>query len=165
MPPAHGKVRITVSDQTKSIDVDVPVRTAYNQWTQFESFPHFMEGVKEVRQINDTTLHWIAEVGGKQKEWDAKITEQTPDERVAWRSIDGAPNAGVVTFHRLGANQTRVTLQMDYDPEGFVESVGDKLGLMGRRIEGDLKKFKEFIESRGVETGAWRGEVNQSKSR
>ena len=153
-----------MSEQTKSIDVNVPVRTAYNQWTQFESFPHFMEGVKEVRQINDTTLHWVANVGGKTKEWDAKITEQIPDERVAWQSIDGAPNAGVVTFHRIGDMQTRVTLQMDYDPEGFVENIGDKLGMMGHRLEDDLKKFKEFIESRGSATGAWRGEVNQSKT-
>ncbi|HEY7293953.1 MAG TPA: SRPBCC family protein [Dehalococcoidia bacterium] len=146
----------------KTIEVNVPVRTAYNQWTQFESFPRFMEGVQEVRQLDNTRLHWRAKIGGKEKEWDAKITEQTPDQRVAWTSIAGAKNAGVVTFHRLGDDATRVTLQMDFDPEGFVESAGDAIGVPERRVEGDLKHFKEFIESRGTETGAWRGEVKQT---
>jgi uncharacterized membrane protein len=146
----------------KSIDVEVPVRTAYNQWTQFEEFPRFMEGVKEVRQIDDTHLHWRAEIAGKDEEWDAKITEQTPDMRVAWTNTSGAQNAGVVTFHRLGDNLTRVMLQTEYDPHGFVENVGDALGFVTRRVEGDLKRFKEFIESRGQETGAWRGEVRQT---
>ncbi|MEX0781210.1 MAG: SRPBCC family protein [Dehalococcoidia bacterium] len=143
----------------KSIDVNVPVRTAYNQWTQFEDFPRFMEGVKEVRQLDDTTLRWKAEVAGKEKEWDAKISEQEPDKRVAWTSTGGADNAGVVTFHYIDANSCRVTLQMDYDPEGFTENVGDALGFVGRRVEGDLGRFKDFIEDRGGETGAWRGEV------
>src|SRR5579885_1170006 len=111
-----------------SIDVNVPVRTAYNQWTQFESFPHFMEGVQEVRQLDDTRLHWRAKIGGKEKEWDAKITEQQPDQRIAWTSTSGAENAGVVTFHRIDDNRTRVTLQLDFDPEGFVENVGDAVG-------------------------------------
>ncbi len=146
----------------KAIDVNVPVRTAYNQWTQFEEFPRFMEGVQEVRQLDDTHLHWRAEVGGKEKEWDAVITEQLPDERVAWRSTSGAENAGVVTFHRLGPDQTRIMLQVEYDPEGLVENTGDAMGFVSRRVEGDLKRFKEFIENRGRETGAWRGTVQQS---
>ena len=143
----------------ESIDVEVPVSTAYNQWTQFEEFPKFMEGVESVTQIDDTHLHWVAEVAGKHKEWDAEITEQHPDERVAWNSISGAPNAGVVTFHRLDDRTTRVTLQMDVEPEDAVESAGTALGFLQRRVKGDLERFKEFIEGRGVETGAWRGEV------
>ena len=146
----------------KSIDVDVPVRTAYNQWTQFEAFPEFMEGVVEVRQLGDTRLHWKAKVAGKEKEWDAEITEQKPDERVAWKAVDGAPNSGVVTFHRIDEGKTRVMLQLEAEPEGVIEEVGDKLGLFGHRVEGDLKRFKEFIESRGAETGGWRGQVDQT---
>jgi uncharacterized membrane protein len=148
-----------MSEIMESIDVNVPVRTAYDQWTQFESFPKFMEAVKEVRQLDDTTLEWVADVAGKEKRWKAKITEQKPDERVAWTSVDGARNAGVVTFHRLGEGVTRVTLQLDVDPEGPIENVGDALGVVKRQVQGDLKRFKEFIESRGQETGAWRGEV------
>ena len=144
----------------KSIDVNVPVRTAYNQWTQFEEFPNFMEGVKEVRQEGDTHLLWRADVGGKDEEWEAEISEQVPDKRVAWTSTGGeAKNAGVVTFHYIDANSCRVTLQMDYDPEGFTETVGDKLGFVSRRVNGDLERFKDFIEARGTESGAWRGEV------
>jgi uncharacterized membrane protein len=150
---------------TKSIDVRVPVRTAYDQWTQFEEFPRFMEGVKSVKQLDDTHLHWIAEIGGQTKEWDAEITEQVPDERIAWRSTSGAQNAGVVTFHRLGDGLTRVTLQMEYEPEGTAESIGDALGFVSRRVEGDLERFRDFIEGRGVETGAWRGEVRQDPTR
>ncbi len=150
---------------TKSIDVRVPVRTAYDQWTQFEEFPRFMEGVKSVKQLDDTHLHWIAEIGGQTKEWDAEITEQIPDERIAWRSTSGAKNAGVVTFHRLGDGLTRVTLQMEYEPEGAAESIGDALGFVSRRVEGDLERFRDFIEGRGVETGAWRGEVRQDPTR
>lgn len=145
----------------KSIDVAVPVRTAYNQWTQFETFPEFMEGVVEVTQLDDTRLHWKARVGGKEKEWDAEITEQKPDQRIAWRAVDGAPNAGVVTFHPLNDSQTRVMLQLEAEPEGLVEEVGDKLGVFGRRVEKDLERFKDFVESRGTETGAWRGEVER----
>lgn len=151
-----------MSNVTKSIDVNVPVRTAYNQWTQFESFPEFMEGVEEVRQLDDTNLHWRTNIGGHKAEYDAVVTEQIPDERVAWRSSTGKSNAGVVTFHRLGDNQTRVTVQIDYEAEGVVENVGDKLGFDDRRIQGDLDHFKEFIESQGAATGAWRGEVQQT---
>jgi uncharacterized membrane protein len=148
---------------TKSIDVDVPVRVAYDQWTQFEEFPRFMEGVQEVQQLDDERLHWIAEIGGNQQEWDARITEQHPDERIAWTSTTGAKNAGVVTFHRISDMRTRVTLQLDYEPEGMVETVGDALGVVDRRVQGDLERFKEFIESRQVPTGAWRGEIENPK--
>ena len=151
-----------MSEIIETIDVAVPVHTAYNQWTQFESFPEFMEGVKSVRQLDDTTVHWVANIAGKTKEWDAKITEQTPDQRIAWTAIDGAHNAGVVTFHRIADTQTRVTLQLDVDPEGPVENLGDALGLVHRRVKGDLERFEKFIESRGTETGAWRGTVDQS---
>ena len=149
----------------ESIDVEVPVSTAYNQWTQFEEFPRFMEGVKSVTQKDDTHLHWIAEVAGKEKEWDAEITEQHADERVAWRATSGAENAGVVTFHRMDDETTRVTLQLDVEPDGPVESVGTALGFLQRRVKGDLERFKEFIESRGRETGAWRGEVEAGAQR
>jgi uncharacterized membrane protein len=143
----------------ESIDLDVPVGTAYNQWTQFEEFPRFMASVQEVRQVDDTHLHWRAEVAGKIKEWDAEITEQRPDERIAWRSTGGVHNAGVVTFHRLSDSRTRVMLQMDYDPETFGEKVGDALGGVKLTAKGNLQRFKELIERRGVETGAWRGTV------
>ena len=145
----------------KSIDVEVPVRTAYNQWTQFEDFPLFMEGVQRVDQLSDTRLHWVADIGGTRKEWDARITEQTPDDRVAWTSETGARNAGVVTFHKLSPDKTRIMLQMEYAPDDAVETIGDALGFVSRRVSGDLERFKEFIESRGRETGAWRGEVKQ----
>ena len=147
----------------QSIEVNVPVRTAYNQWTQFEDFPHFMEGVEKVNQIDDINLHWVAEILGQHREWDAKITEQTPDERIAWTNTDGARNAGVVTFHRLDDNTTRVMLQMEFEPEGFGEKAADALGLVKSRSKGDLERFKTFIEERGTETGAWRGEVDQNK--
>jgi uncharacterized membrane protein len=144
----------------KSIDVHVPVRTAYNQWTQFESFPQFMEGVTRVEQLGDKRLHWHANIGGKEERWNAEIVEQTPDKRVAWRSTSGAENAGAVSFQSLGANSTRVTLRLDYDPEGLIENIGDALGFVSRRVEGDLERFKQFIESRGAESGAWRGEIH-----
>ena len=144
----------------QSIDVNVPVRTAYDQWTQFEEFPRFMEGVREVRQLDDKRLAWCAEVGGKEKRWEAEITEQIPDARIAWRSRTGANNAGVVTFHRLDDQQPRVMLQLDYDPEGVVENVGDAVGVVSARVRGDLARFKDFIEQRGRETGAWRGSIN-----
>lgn len=150
-----------MSTVTKSIDVDVPVTMAYNQWTQFEEFPHFMEGVKEVRQIDDQHLHWHAEIGGKEQTWQAQITAQIPDQRIAWRSMAGEENAGVVTFHRIDDNTTRVTLQIDYNPKGFAESIGDALGFMDRRVEGDLKRFKDFIEQRGGPTGGWRGTIEE----
>jgi uncharacterized membrane protein len=151
-----------VSQKQHSIDVNVPVRTAYDQWTQFEDFPRFMEGVDRVVQLDDTTLEWTADVAGKHETWRAKITEQHPDERIAWTSIEGARNAGVVTFHRLAEGESRVTLQLDVEPDGPVESAGTALGVVQRRVKGDMERFKEFIESRGTETGAWRGEVNQS---
>jgi uncharacterized membrane protein len=148
-----------MSEKEKSIEVDVPVSTAYNQWTQFEEFPQFMEGVESVTQVDDTRLHWVAEIAGTRREWDAEIVDQEPDQRIAWRSIDGTGNAGVVTFRPVGEARTQITLDLDVEPEGLVEKIGDKLGFVSKQAEGDLKRFKEFIESRGVETGAWRGEV------
>jgi uncharacterized membrane protein len=156
--------RSLVSNIEKSIDVNVPVRTAYNQWTQFEEFPRFMEGVREVRQLDDRRLAWCAEIGGKEKRWEAEITEQIPDARIAWRSRGGAKNAGVVTFHRIDDDTTRVMLQLEYDPEGVVENVGDAIGVASARVRGDLERFKEFIEQRGRETGAWRGSINAPAS-
>lgn len=144
-----------------AIDVNVPVRVAYNQWTQFEDFPQFMEGVERIEQLDDTHLHWYAEIGGIDQQWTAEITEQIPDERVAWTSTSGATNAGVVTFHHLDDNTTRVMLQIEYDPEGFIENVGAALGLVEGRMKGDLERFKTFIEKRGEATGAWRGEVER----
>ncbi len=142
----------------KSIEVAVPVRAAYDQWTQFEQFPRFMEGVKAVEQQADDRLHWVAEIGGRTREWDARITEQLPDQRIAWTSTDGDRNAGVVTFHRIDDNQTKIMLQVDYETEGVAEHIGDLLGMMDRRVEGDLKRFKEFVES-GAPTGSWRGTI------
>jgi uncharacterized membrane protein len=151
-----------VSTVTESVDVNVPVRTAYNQWTQFEEFPRFMDGVREIRQLDDTRMHWKTEIAGVKREFDAEITEQVPDERVAWKSVDGEKQAGVVTFHRLDDTHTRVTVQMDYDPQGAIETAGAKLGVVDHRVKGDLNRFREFIEGRrGVETGAWRGEVDR----
>jgi uncharacterized membrane protein len=144
----------------ESVTVQVPVGTAYNQWTQFEEFPNFMEGVESVTQLDDTHLHWVADIAGAERAWDAEITEQRPDQRIAWQATDGTDNAGVVTFHRLDDNSTRVMLQLDFDPEGLVEQAGDKLGFVRRRAAGDLQRFKAFIESRGAESGAWRGEVD-----
>jgi len=144
---------------TESIDVAVPVRTAYNQWTQFEEFPRFMDGVESVQQLDDTRLRWVAEIGNKREEWDAEITEQNPDERVAWKANGGKGNAGVVTFHPLNDEETRVTVQMDWEPEGVIENVGTALGFDDRQVSKDLDRFKELIESRGQESGAWRGEV------
>lgn len=143
----------------KSIEINVPVKTAYNQWTQFEEFPRFMEGVEQVRQIDDKHLHWKASVGGKQKEWDAVITEQIPDQRIAWTSQGGAKNGGIVTFSRVSENTSRLHLRLEYEPEGVVEKTGDTVGVVSGRVEGDLQRFKEYIESRGQETGAWRGKV------
>lgn len=147
----------------KSIDVDVPVSTAYNQWTQFEKFPQFMSGVDSITQIDDEHLHWKVSVGGVDREFDAEITEQHPDHRVAWTSTSGKGNAGVVTFHRIDDAQTRVMVQMDWEPEGVTEKIGATLGMDDRRVQGDLQRFKELIEARGSETGAWRGEVENPK--
>ena len=145
----------------ESIDVNVPVNTAYNQWTQFEEFPQFMEGVEEIRQIDPTHTHWKTKIAGIEREFDAEITEQHPDHRVAWRATSGTQHAGVVTFHHISDDTTRVTVQLDTAPEGVVEKAGDALGIVKRRVKGDLARFKELIESRGVESGAWRGEVEQ----
>ncbi|RAY14045.1 cyclase [Actinomadura craniellae] len=149
----------------QSIDINVPVRPAYDQWTQFEEFPRFMEGVDRIEQVTDTRTHWVTSIAGVRREFDAEITEQRPDERIAWRSIEEPRQAGVVTFHRLGPDQTRVMLQMEFAPQGLAEQAGDKLHLVERRVKGDLKRFKEFIEERGAQTGAWRGEVPQDPTR
>jgi uncharacterized membrane protein len=149
----------------QSIEVNVPVRTAYDQWTQFEEFPRFMEGVETVEQTDDTHLHWIAKIAGAKREWDAQIDEQTPDQRIAWHSTSGAKNAGVVTFHRIADGKTKVMLQLEFDPQGFVEKAGDAVGVVRARTKGDLERFKDFIEARGVQTGAWRGEVEQDPNR
>ncbi len=148
-----------MSEKEKSIEVDVPVSTAYNQWTQFEEFPQFMDGVESVTQLDDKRLHWVAEIAGTRREWDAEIIDQEPDQRIAWRSIDGTGNAGIVTFRPIGEAKTEVTLELDVEPEGLVEKIGDKLGFVSKQAEGDLKEFKKLIESRGAETGAWRGEI------
>lgn len=143
----------------QSIDVDVPVTTAYNQWTQFESFPKFMGGVDSVIQIDDTQTHWKTSIGGVDREFDARITEQHPDERVAWTSTDGKTHAGVVTFHRLSETSTRVMVQIDWETETLAEKAGAVVGVDDIQVKRDLKRFKEFIEARGSETGAWRGDV------
>jgi uncharacterized membrane protein len=149
------------SSAEESIEVDVPVSTAYNQWTQFEDFPKFMESVREVRQLDDTHLRWRADVAGKEEQWDAEITEQIPDKRIAWRSTSGVQNSGVVTFHTISDSKTRIMLQMDYVPRSADEKIGDMLGLVKRQLKGNLNRFKELLESRGAETGAWRGSVPQ----
>lgn len=143
----------------KSIDVNVPLHTAYNQWTQFETFPEFMEGIQEVRQLDDSHVHWVADIGGKHKEWDAEIVEQIPDQRIQWRSISGARNDGLVEFEPISDNQTHVTVKMNYETEGVLEGIGDFFGITSNRVEGDLERFKTFVETRGAETGAWRGEI------
>ena len=143
----------------RSVEVDVPVRTAYNQWTQFEEFPEFMEAVESVQQIDDTHLLWTAEINGQREEWKAEITDQIPDQRIAWRAVDGKQNSGIVTFHPLDENRTRVMVQMDFEPEGVMQKIGSALGSDDRQVKGDLERFKEFVETRGVETGAWRGSV------
>jgi uncharacterized membrane protein len=143
----------------KSITVKKPVTTVYNQWTQFESFPRFMEGVEEIAQIWDRRQRWQTNIGGKKEQFDAEITEQIPDKRIAWHSISGRRHGGVVTFHSLTPSETRIMLQMEYQPEGPTEHVGNILGVVSRRVKGDLRRFKEFIESQVSETGAWRGEI------
>jgi uncharacterized membrane protein len=150
-----------MGEVTKSVDVAVDVHTAYNQWTQFEEFPKFMEGVEAVEQLDDRHTRWKVDIAGIDREFEAEITEQTPDQRIAWRSRTGVDQGGVVTFHPLDDEHTRVTLQMELEPEGAVEQIGDKMGVVSRRVEGDLKRFKEFIEDRGSETGAWRGEIDR----
>ena len=145
---------------TKSVDVEAPLSTVYNQWTQFEDFPQFMGGVDQITAIDDKRTHWVTSIGGQRREFDTEITEQHPDERVAWKSTDGTTHAGVITFHRLGDTTTRVTAQIDWQPEGLVEKVGAALNFDDRQVSSDLDRFKEFIESRGTETGGWRGDVS-----
>jgi uncharacterized membrane protein len=148
-----------VATAEKSVDVDVPIRTAYDQWTQFEEFPRFMGDVESVTQLDDRRLHWVVKIAGVQREFDAEITEQSPEERIAWRATGGVDQAGVVTFHKLTDTATRIMLQLEMDPEGLAETVAEKTGIVARAAERDMKNFKEFIESRGTETGGWRGEV------
>lgn len=143
-----------------SIEVDVPVRVAYDQWTQFEEFPRFMDGIEEVRQLDDTNLHWVARIAGVQREWDARVTEQIPDQLVAWTSVDGVRNDGLVTFDAVSARRTEVSLRLDVEPDGVLETVADTLGVIQKRAVDDLGRFKEFIEDRRRPTGAWRGEVD-----
>ncbi|MFD2090713.1 SRPBCC family protein [Blastococcus deserti] len=145
----------------KSIQVDVPVNQAYNQWTQFEDFPHFMGGVKEVHQHDDQRLHWTAEIAGVRREWEAAILEQVPDQKIAWAATEGATNAGAVRFEPVGPSSTLVYLTLEYEPEGLVEQAGDKLGIVERQVTSDLQRFKELIESEGYATGAWRGSINE----
>jgi uncharacterized membrane protein len=149
-----------VASVTESIQVEVPVSTAYNQWTQFEEFPKFMEGVKSVRQIDDTHLHWVAEIGGKEHEWDAEIVEQKPDRVIAWRALSGHYNSGRVFFEPIESTRTKINVEMEHETEGMVETLGSALGVDSRRVKGDLDRFKELVESRGAGTGAWRGEVH-----
>ncbi len=150
-----------MSQIQESVDVEVPVSVAYNQWTQFESFPHFMEGVESITQVDDVRNHWVTKVGGVEREFDTKITEQHPDERIAWTSTGGdVEHGGVVTFHRLDDTKTRVTIQIDWTPQGVVEKAGSAIGLDDHRVKADAKRFKEFVEERGRETGGWRGDVS-----
>ena len=151
-----------MSNVQKSIDVNVPVSAAYNQWTQFEEFPRFMEGVKSVRQLDDKRLHWKTQIAGKEEDFDAVIDQQVPDQRIAWHSTVGPKQGGVVTFHRLADNKTRIMLQLEYEPQGVVEKAGDMLGAVSMRIQGDLDRFKKYIEERGAESGGWRGEIQRN---
>jgi carbon monoxide dehydrogenase subunit G len=145
----------------KTVVVDVPLSTVYNQWTQFEEFPHFMNGVKSVTQLGDDRLEWVAEIGGVRRQWEARIVEQVPDSRVSWAATEGATNAGTVMFHAAGEGRTEVHLVLEYEPEGLVEKIGDKLNVVESQAEGDLERFKKFIEDEGYATGAWRGRVNE----
>jgi uncharacterized membrane protein len=147
----------------KDIVVRVPVRTAYNQWTQFETFPQFMEGVREVRQLDPGHLAWRAQVGGKEESWEAEITEQVPDRRISWRSISGVPNSGAVDFEPIDDGNCKISLALEYEPQGLTENVGSALGFDERRVEDDLQRFKTFIESQGTATGAYRGEIQEGR--
>lgn len=154
-----------MSEVEKHVDIEKPVSTVYNQYTQFEEFPRFMASVDRVTQLDPKTLHWVIDIGGAKREFDATITEQIPDKRIAWKSIDGKTHAGVVTFHRLDDRRTRVNVQMAYDPEGFTENAADALGVIASRVQGDLERFKKFVESHGEETGAWRGTIDPPPQR
>lgn len=148
-----------MKDIIEHVEVKRPVDVVYNQYTQFEEFPRFMEDVEAIQQLDPTHLRWRMNVAGAKREFDTEITEQIPEKRIAWKSLDGPKQAGVVTFHRISDTLTRVTLQMSYEPEGLTENVGDALGIVQSRARRDLENFKEFIEKRGRETGAWRGKV------
>lgn len=148
-----------MSTVMETIEIDAPIRVVYNQWTQFEEFPEFMSGIERVDQLDDTHLHWVASIAGVTREWNATITEQVPDTRIAWANIDGATNTGAVSFDAIGPATTKVTLEIDYEPEGLVENVGDTLGLVGSQARADLESFREFITTRDTATGAWRGGV------
>lgn len=149
-----------MSSTEETVEVAVPVRTAYNQWTQFETFPSFMSGVESITQADDRRNHWVTSVAGVRREFDTEIVDQVPDQRIAWQSVDGASHRGVVTFDRLGERLTKVTVVMDFKPEGLVEQAGDKLGVVDRQVKADMQRFKEFIESRGVDTGGYREEIH-----
>ena len=149
----------------ETIEVDVPVSTAYNQWTQFEEFPSFMEGVQSVTQVDDTHLRWVAEVGGKRRELQAEIVDQVPDQKIAWRAIDDNGPNGIVEFEPLGEDKTLIAVEMAYEPESITEQLGSAMGVDSRQVKRDLERFKELVESRGVESGAWRGEVDAGETR
>lgn len=152
-----------MTSTTQSITVRAPLRAVYNQWTQFEQFPQFMQGIERVEQIDDTTLRWTADIAGKEASWTAKIVEQQPDRLIAWKSMSGRTNNGRVTFSAISDDETQVQAMIEYETEGLIENVGDALGLVESRVQGDLERFKRFIEARGQETGGWRGTVHQGQ--
>ena len=152
-----------MAEVDETIEVDVPISTAYNQWTQFETFPQFMENVESVKQVDDTHLHWVAKIGGDRREWDAEITYQDPDDRIAWRATDGKTNAGSVRFERIDDNRTRIRARFSWEAEGVRETIGEAIGADDSAVKSDLERFKELIEKRGAETGAWRGEVREGE--
>ena len=145
----------------ETLEVDIPIRTVYNQWTQFEDFPYFMSGVEAVHQLDARHVHWVAHIAGVRREWDAEIVEQIPDTRVAWRNIDGTTNGGAVNFEQVTPHATKITLVLDFEPSGLIENVGDKLGIISAQARSDLERFRTFITERGAETGAWRGEIGE----
>jgi len=160
-----NKEVLTLASITREIDLAVPIRMAYNRWTLFETFPQFMEGVKEVRQLDDKRLLWRAEIGGQEETWEAEIVEQLPDRKIAWRSVSGTPTTGRVAFEPIDDGHCRIMLTMEYKPQGLTETVGTALGFDGRKVEGDLKRFKELVESQGVETGGYRGQIEGDQVR
>ncbi|MEU6575642.1 SRPBCC family protein [Streptomyces sp. NPDC046805] len=145
----------------ESVEVEVPLRAAYNQWTQFEEFPNFMEGVEEVEQIDDSHNHWTTKIAGVRRDFDTEIVDQLADDRITWRTISGdTRQSGTVLFESLGDNRTRVELVMDVEPSGPAETLADWIGTFDRRVKGDMRRFKEFIEARGGhESGSWRGRI------
>ena len=149
-----------MSTKERTVEVAVPVRIAYDQWTQFETFPNFMSGVESITQLDDKRNHWVTSVAGVEREFDTEIVDQVPDQRIAWQSVDGVNHRGVVTFDRLGESLTKVTVIMDFEPNGIVEQAGDKLGVVGHQMTADMQRFKEFIERRRAQTGAYRAEIH-----